>query len=103
MDCCQFGFDALISYCQTSITNHHLCFHDTYPLQFVNTEAMADTSAPKDSSMSPTAGSTPKVTPKTIIHEYLLERLPVYRELRELQRQVSLDAPLLPASPDSKR
>lgn len=51
---------------------------------------MTDISMPKDSINTTSADAKPKVKPKTIIHEYLLGRLPVYRELRELQRQVSL-------------
>jgi hypothetical protein len=61
---------------------------------------MAETSTLKDSTTSPNAGTKPKVTPKTIIHEYLLERLSIYQELRELQRQVSLGPTLPPTCPD---
>lgn len=51
---------------------------------------MADTSAPETPVTAPDGYTKPRVTTKTIIHEYLLERLPVYGELRELQRQVVL-------------
>ncbi|KAK3295260.1 uncharacterized protein B0H64DRAFT_321444 [Chaetomium fimeti] len=56
---------------------------------------MADASPPQPASETPRVGLTPKTTPKTIIQEYLLERLPVYRELRELQRQASRPFPCL--------
>ncbi|KAH6635832.1 hypothetical protein F5144DRAFT_591164 [Chaetomium tenue] len=48
---------------------------------------MADTSAPETPVTAPDENTKRRVTTKTIIHEYLLERLPVYGELRELQRQ----------------
>ncbi|KAH6838583.1 hypothetical protein B0I37DRAFT_449642 [Chaetomium sp. MPI-CAGE-AT-0009] len=48
---------------------------------------MADTSLPESGIETPDVGTTPKATPKTIIQEYLLERLPVYREPRDLQKQ----------------
>ncbi|KAK3900374.1 hypothetical protein C8A05DRAFT_36003 [Staphylotrichum tortipilum] len=37
--------------------------------------------------MPPDANAAPRVRPKSLVQEYLLEQLPVYRELRELREQ----------------
>ncbi len=50
---------------------------------------MAEISHVKPSPKPANADDTPKLRPNTLIQEYLLERLPIYRELRELQRQAS--------------
>ncbi len=61
---------------------------------------MAEISESKTSPGPANANITPRVQPKALVQEYLLEHLPIYRELCELQRQASTNQLLYaPGSP----